>query len=407
MLKRYKILKLYCSACTACASVCPKRCISFKKDNQGFEIPVINTEKCISCDLCEKVCSALHPELGRKVKECLILRTKNSSVIKESSSGGIFYFIAKDIIHHQGVVFGAKFNKEMEVIHDYAESIEDIKDFMGSKYVQSHIGDSFKQVKQFLIDGRRVLFSGTPCQIAGLKKYLKKDYNNLITIDFICHGVPSPLVLKKYLRWRKATFIRKEGIQSIKIENFSFREKSFGWKRFSMFFKYSYKDITGKQHTEHTSTPLDEDVYMKGFLADLYLRPSCYHCKTKCFTSNSDITLADAWGIWNITNRFSDDKGASLVIIHSEKGNNAIQLISDYMEEPFPVEEDFIHTNNPAAYYSAKPHKNRKLFYKLLERDISFDEIIYQCLPPPNFLEKIVWSIQHRITVLCKRLKFS
>ena len=195
-----KITKLVdCCGCASCVQVCPKKCISFSEDKQGFRYPLVNESICIDCGSCERVC----PMLIDRVKTTPIIvyaaKNRNELIRRASSSGGIFSFLAERVLSEGGVVFGAKFDDNWEVVHDYTESIDGLASFRGSKYLQSRIEDNYQKVKFFLQNGRKVLFSGTPCQIAGLKSFLQRDDGNLITIDFVCHGVPSPKVWRKYL----------------------------------------------------------------------------------------------------------------------------------------------------------------------------------------------------------------
>lgn len=189
-----------CCGCNSCAQSCPKQCISMSEDNEGFLYPSVDTNLCVECHLCEKVCPVLNISSGQYPISCYAAKSPDEQIRKESSSGGIFSLLAQKIIENDGVVFGAAFNKKWEVVHCYTETLEGLNSLRGSKYVQSKIGNAYEQVKTFLKNGRLVLFSGTPCQIAGLKTFLRKDYENLITLDFVCHGVPSPGVLRWYLQ---------------------------------------------------------------------------------------------------------------------------------------------------------------------------------------------------------------
>lgn len=191
--------KSKCCGCNACVQRCPKQCIVMYKDREGFLYPVIDTAVCIDCGLCEKVCPVLNQNNARKPLQVFAAKNKNEIQRLYSSSGGIFILLAEQTIQNGGVVFGARFDQNWEVEHCYAETIEELQPLMRSKYVQSRIANTYKEVEAFLRHGRRVLFVGTSCQIAGLHKFLRKDYDNLLTVDFICHGVPSPGVWYKYL----------------------------------------------------------------------------------------------------------------------------------------------------------------------------------------------------------------
>lgn len=199
--------KISCCGCSACQNACPQSCIDMNEDNEGFLYPTVNIQKCIDCHLCEKVCPILNTKENRTPLKVLAVKNKNKNIVGKSSSGGVFFHLAQQVINDGGVVFGACFNKEWEVIHSYTESIEGVSRFMTSKYVQSRVGESYKKVKAFLISGRKVLFTGTPCQVAGLYEYLRKPYSNLITMDFLCHGVPSPKVWRLYLQEEKNKFL--------------------------------------------------------------------------------------------------------------------------------------------------------------------------------------------------------
>ena len=226
--------KVNCCGCSACASACPKRCITMKSDNEGFLYPHLDKDTCIDCGLCEKVCNELHPFPQRSPLQVWAAINKDEEIRLKSSSGGIFHILAKMTIDDGGVVFGARFDENWQVVIDYAETMIGVEDFMGSKYVQARIENAYKNAKRFLIEGRKVLFSGTPCQVAGLKQFLRKEYDNLLTVDFICHGTPSPRVWGMYL---------DEVTDSCKfVKSISFRNKINGWKHLHFSVKYSESD---------------------------------------------------------------------------------------------------------------------------------------------------------------------
>lgn len=191
--------KSKCCGCAACVQVCPKQCISFNEDIEGFLYPIVNKDLCIDCRLCEKVCPFLNLNDPRKPVKVLAAINPNEEIRMKSSSGGIFTMLAEAVIDKGGVVFGARFDKNWEVMHDYTETKEGLDIFRGAKYTQSKIGRTYKEAKDFLIQGRKVLFSGTGCQIAGLRLFLHKKYDNLLMVEIACHGVPSPAVWRAYL----------------------------------------------------------------------------------------------------------------------------------------------------------------------------------------------------------------
>ena len=309
-----------CCGCQACEQRCPTNSITFFEDNEGFLYPKVDTGTCINCSLCENVCPVLNLQKERLPLVVYASKNKDENIRLKSSSGGIFSLLAEKILDEEGVVFGARFNDKWEVVHDFIEAKDHLHLFRGSKYVQSFIGDTFSQTKNFLNDGRKVLFSGTPCQIAGLKLFLKTDYDNLLTVEIVCHGVPSPMIWRNYLSelYFSKSQVKKYSIpqKQLPITNILFRDKKDGWKKYSLTINM---ENDGQDSTLYSSY-YKENPYMRGFLHNLYLRPSCYACPSKSFKSGSDISLADYWGIQNVLPEFDDDKGVSLVILLSEKG---------------------------------------------------------------------------------------
>lgn len=293
--------KSQCCGCGACTQRCPKQCINVHEDGQGFLYPHINETKCIDCGLCEKICPVLNHGKSREPIVTFAAMHYDEQIRLISSSGGVFTAIAEHIIGQGGVVFGARFHEQWEVVHDYTETIEGLAAFRGSKYVQSVIGNNYFIAEQFLKQGRQVLFTGTPCQVAGLKNVLRKDYNNLLTVDVACHGVPSPLVWRAYLKDLSPTTI-------------NFRDKSSGWKNYSV--------RIGSKSKLH-----DRDDFMNCFLGNYSIRPSCFKCEAKHGKSGADITIADLWGCGQIAQEMDDDKGTSAVITWSEVGLNYMKLL--------------------------------------------------------------------------------
>lgn len=338
--------KIRCSGCTACANSCPSSAISMIADTEGFLYPTIDSAECSNCGLCINLCNSLGKQRLNANKAYAAV-SKNEIIRLGSSSGGIFSLLAENTLRRGGVVWGAAFNADFEVCHTAVENLEDLKLLMGSKYVQSYLSDSFLQVRRFLDSGREVLFSGTPCQIAGLKGYLHKEYSNLTTVDLICHGVPSPNVWKLY----RNAMQQKAGAV---VRRISFRTKNSSWKRYAVSFSFENNTAYLSYH--------GDDFYMKGFLSDLYLRPSCYACRFKDNNRVSDVTLADFWGIERIAPEMDDDKGTSLVIINSEHGRILFDAIKPYITFK-EVRADIIPQYNPASSRSAKTHPRRKEFF--------------------------------------------
>lgn len=363
--------KAACCGCEACVQCCPQRCILFKIDKEGFGYPLIDKEKCVDCGLCDKVCPIINQNNARIPLKVYAAINPNEQVRKDSSSGGVFALLAEYIINEGGIVFGVRFNRTWGVVHDWVDSIENISYFRGSKYVQSKIGDVFKKTKEFLKSGRKVLFSGTPCQIAGLKLYLKKDYENLLTVDFICHGVPSPKVWQMYLDEIIANWEKKEtvpscfvGKKNICIERVQFRDKCLGWKKFSFTLTLSRISENGKKETFLFSESLHDNIFLKGFLKDLYLRPSCSVCSTKSLKSGSDMTIADFWGIGNVIPEIDDDKGVSLVLINTNKASVLLKKLDVAVLE---ANYEDVLRYNPSIITSVVPHKKRNVFFKKID----------------------------------------
>lgn len=356
--------KELCTGCGACSEKCPVKCIEMKRDKEGFLYPDISYEKCINCGLCKKICPVANRNKDSgKEPDCYAFSAKNDILLNNSSSGGVFGLLAESIIERGGVVFGAGFDEKFRVVHKYTETIEGITDLQRSKYVQSDTGNSYSIAKQFLDAGRLVLFSGTPCQIGGLYATLGKSYDNLFTADFICHAVPSPQIYENYLEYRK----EKAGSE---IDSVSFRDKSEGWKNFSM--KIEFKNSTFYRKN------VCEDSYLKGFVADLYSRPSCSNCAFKLVGRESDLTLADFWGVEKYTDSFCDNRGTSLVILHSEKGKTAFSDIMKYGKTA-TVGFDAVLKCNKSYVKSVEASPLRPAFFKNIKKK-NHDKLIKKYL---------------------------
>lgn len=278
------IQKEKCSGCHGCVNACPKHCITMHPDTEGFWYPQINKEQCIACGLCEKVCPIIRKNESDDhfTTKAMAAINQDEEIRLKSSSGGVFTLIAEEIIKQGGAVFGAAFSEDFKSVHHICvDTVEGLDKLRGSKYVQSRIGDTYKQAKAFLEEGKKVLFTGTPCQISGLYAYLAKPYENLYTQDLICHGTPSPMVWKKYVEYR-------EQKAASKTQRMFFRHKQYGWKTYAVLFEFANNTAYGKT--------LHEDAFMKVFLSNICLRPSCYACSFKTLHRESDLTLADFWG---------------------------------------------------------------------------------------------------------------
>ena len=386
--------KKNCCGCSACVQRCPKQCISLVEDNEGFLYPVVDNEICIECGLCEKVCPILNPQDKILPLEVLAAKNPNESERINSSSGGVFILLAREVINRGGVVFGAVFDECWEVHHVYAEKIEDVNPMMGSKYLQSRIEESYKDAESFLNSGREVLFVGTPCQIAGLRSYLRnKNYSNLLAVDFVCHGVPSPGVWRRYLTETYGEYDAKEQsrlqatagkntvlFQSLNakspIGDIKFRDKTMsGWKKFR--FVVRSKSASKADKNSVLSSDIHSDnPFMQGFLSNIYLRPSCYDCKCKNGVNHSDLTIADFWGIQNVASDFDDDKGVGLVLVNTQKGKEYFELLGmDVRKSSLEI----VHQFNGVFCKSVNKHPKRSLFFTLISDKKTIKEAVYIC----------------------------
>lgn len=333
--------KEQCFGCGACSKVCPKQCIAMIADEEGFLYPQIDMEQCINCGKCSHVCPYYNRNAD-EIQEVYAAINHDEIVRKNSSSGGTFHQICKATIQDGGVVFGCAWNDFMEAVHIKVEKIEDIRRLQGSKYVQSNLGDSYLEVKQELVKGRKVVFSGTPCQVAGLKNYLGKDYQNLLLIDVLCHGVPSPKVLREYQKGIEAKF-------DSKIVFMNVRDKKKSWHRLHTEIQFE----NGKQFY----TFCGYDTYMSMFLTNISQRPSCFECKFTSKGRQGDITLGDFWGIGIHISEMDDDKGTSMVAVNTEKGK---KMWEDICENFIVAESNFATAESGNKVLSEPPKKNPK-----------------------------------------------
>ncbi len=401
-----------CCGCNACVQVCSKNCITMQEDEEGFLYPVVDAGMCINCGLCEKVCPVLNQGEERKPLGVYAAKNPNEAERMQSSSGGIFTMLAEKVISEGGIVFGAKFDEKWEVVHDYTDNICGLSAFRGSKYLQSRIGNAFVQARKFLADGRKVLFSGTPCQIAALKKFLRKDYGNLLTVDVVCHGVPSPGVWRKYLEYilrpvgaagKNTVLCSLKGMSD--ISDIAFRDKTTGWKKYGFVVramsaseadKNSVCGASKVREFECLHETLDVNIFMRGFLKDLYLRPSCHYCPSKNGKSGSDITIADFWGVNRYYPEYDDDKGVGLILVNSEKGNQIFSSLNiDKIDSTF---EQAV-AGNPAIIRSAHLHKWREKFWKEYSKN-GIETIVPICEKMKPGMIKILYGKVRRIAVV-------
>ncbi len=345
--------KSHCCGCHACYNACPVNAIQMEEDEEGFLYPHIDEKKCIQCGRCARVCRIIQQQKSKgSVKAVYACMNRNLEERLASSSGGVFIRLADYVIAQGGHVFGAAFDKELHVHHEEASDINACRRFMGSKYVQSTIGHTFSGVKKDLDMGELVLFTGTPCQIQGLKLFLGKPYDNLFTVDVICHGVPSPMVFRQY-----CNDLSEDG--SNKIVSVRFRDKSSGWKKFSVMYEFKDGD---KKFVSH-----QESSYMRGFLSNLYMRPCCHTCINKGDNYFSDITLGDYWGANEKDPDMDDDQGTSVVLIRTETGRHLFEAVVDGFKNK-PVSLNFVIQQNPSLERADPKHKNREKFFMMYRK---------------------------------------
>lgn len=352
--------RMDCTGCGSCISACPVKCINMEYNPEGFLMPQIDHANCIKCGRCLLSCPIMYKPQTKSIIELYGGYHLNRKIVLGSSSGGAFYRLSKQMIDSGGAVCAAAiFPDSGHVCHRFAYTDEELKMVMKSKYVQSDVGDCFIEIKNLLEHGKGVLFCGTPCQIAGIKAFLKRDYDLFIAVEFICHGVPSPIIWEEYL----GSIQQAEGLHDIKEINF--RDKKNGWHNFGLSIKY------GENGGNERFRPVRQDIYYNGFLENLFLRQCCYQCKFKGMESAADISLAD---FWNCENRGISEKlnghqweGVSLIIVFSDKGINYLKSCREgfYLEK---IEDIKAVTSNIAQIQPAKYNKKRHLFYKYRKR---------------------------------------
>lgn len=346
--------KRKCCGCTACANICPKKCIEMQSDEEGFLYPIIDTAVCVNCGLCESVCPMNNYHTNDTEIKAVAVQHKDSKTLYQSASGGAFSAIASAVIEKGGVVFGAAYDENFAVHHCKTDTVDDLSKYRSSKYVQSNQGFCYTEVKKSLQEGRVVCYSGTPCQIAGLRSFLKKNYDNLILIDLVCKGVGSPSVLKQYLKGLE----KKHGS---KVQGLNFKRKTYGYHSSTM--SVDFEDGSSSSCGGIT------DLMMRSFRANICLRPSCAECPFKGIQRVSDLTLFDCWHYAELTGKVDDDKGHTSILIHSKKGENLIYeskkwLSIDPIDSDEAVELDGIMVNN-----REEEHPKRKEFFEALNQD--------------------------------------
>ncbi|MCQ1533890.1 Coenzyme F420 hydrogenase/dehydrogenase, beta subunit C-terminal domain [Mitsuokella jalaludinii] len=365
-----------CSGCTACASICPVDAITMRPDSEGFQYPKVNEKKCIECHLCERVCPIANRKMEQtKQQDAYLFQLKNKTLRMESTSGGAFTAIAAQFIREGGVVYGAAYDEDLQVIHMRVDSIEDLRKFRNSKYVQSNLGNVFREIRDLLKGNQKVCFSGTPCQVEGIKSFLGKlcITDNLLLVDFVCHAVPSPLFWWKYVHWQEKKL-------SVKIGNVRFRDKRhYGYK-------YSQMVITDENGGERYHQGVESDPYLRAFFSNLSDRPSCYSCAFKKRYRESDITLWDCFDVGLKAKTLDDDLGTTNILVQSERGAEWIAKLTDDIIM-IPIDADICVAGMRELVCSVPYTEKRAAFMKDVA-DKDMQEIIDIWLPN-NFKIKL------------------
>ena len=377
--------KTNCCGCGACYNICPKKAIEMIDDEEGFKYPVINQEKCIKCELCKKICPILNKKNSNKnIKNNNVIATysKDAENRKMSSSGGIFSELANYIVREKrGIVFGASFDSDFNVIHQKSCDVKNLFIFKGSKYVQSDTKKTYEEAKKYLEEDRYVLYSGTPCQIDGFKSYLNKEYEKLYTCDIVCHGVPSPKVFNKYLQELEEKF-------NSKAKKINFKNKKYGWNNSSIQIEFN--------NGEKYISKLTEDNFMQGFLKNIYLRPSCYNCKFSDLPRCADISLGDFWGVEGKYEEFKDDKGTSIVLLNNKKGVELFDNIKENIYYRENCDLKYAIENNPCICGHVSEPKNRNKFFKYLD-ELSFNQLIKKNVKKNSKFKILIYRILKKI----------
>lgn len=381
--------KTRCSGCTACYAKCPVNAIKMVEDSEGFKYPQVDKKKCVDCGICEKVCPYITEYTENSLENLVAYGgwSKKTEYRKNGTSGGVFSNIAKYVIDNKGIVCGAIYDKNLEVRHDIIDAIEDICKLNGSKYVQSNLSHMFKTVKEYLEENTMILFTGTPCQVTGLLSFLGKQYDNLITIDLACHGVPSPKVYRKYKNYL-------ENKNRSNLKSINFRTKITGWKKYSTYTKYE----NGKEEIMYAS----KNPYVRGFLQNVYLRPSCSNCISSKLPRNADITLGDFWGVENSYPELYNNEGTSLILVNSKKGE---WLIEKILEDVFIKKCDIklALKDNKAIISSVQPSLHREKFFKELDK-LPFDKLSEKYFPKISIINRIYNKIKFLGSKIIKKI---
>lgn len=375
-----------CCGCRACEQICPVNAILMLKNKEGFYYPVLDEKICINCGLCEKVCPEMDRPLGKEPIEIYAIQHKNDDILKESSSGGAFRLLADEIIKNAGCVVGCIWDENYQPILTIADTIEELLPMQGSKYLSSNTLDVYTQVKERLKKGQKVLFTGAPCQCAGLIKYLGKEYENLLTADFLCHGMPSQEIFNQYLDTVENNLGLAKNKNSRKITSYKFRDKSKkGWGHVS---SYTWVN-NSKEYKRYSIGKTDEYDY--GFLKGYFNRYSCYSCNFRGKNRFTDFTFCDYWGIQNYHPEFISTKGVSALSINTLKGKSFFEKIK---EKTIYAKTDLknVAIENPSLLHEEIETipLERKKMYEMLKK-LGWQSVAKKYFRPKNYFLYHIW----------------
>lgn len=366
-----------CCGCTACLNACPTRAITMQEDKEGFYYPSVNEELCVQCNLCRKVCSWDHPKYENEVAPLTFASVLKDKVERQrSTSGGLFYAIAKWIIEQGGVVYGAAFDNNLQLNHIGVDNVTDLQLLRGSKYIQSNLGRVFLNVKENLEKGKWCYFSGTGCQVAGLKAYLRKEYSKLITSDVVCHGVPSQKIFNQHIKYLEKKY-------QDKVLKYLFRDYKLGGGSEIVSFR-KRKPVINRTYFL--------SPYLYSFMYGYISRPSCYECKFAYIPRQGDITLADYWGVKHFFPKFDNSNGCSLLLLNTEKGRKLWDQIKISCKYEVSKIEDATLYNSNLTQPTNKPEIRDKVY--LLIDEQGYDSVANQLFRSPNYIKlKIINNI--------------
>lgn len=379
-----------CCGCTACASICPHNAISMLPDIMGFLYPVVDKASCVECGLCEKICQ-FHDKYNRydnyDTPEVFGCRHKNTEELSHSQSGAAAWAITQTFLQQPGVVYGVGYESVAHIVHKRATTLEECQEFRGSKYVQSDLRGVFRQVKDDLNAGHRVLFFGTGCQVSGLKSFTPKTlHEKLYTVDLVCHATPSPAVWESYLHYHEA----KRGCRIVKA---NFRDKRFGW--------HSHREVL----TFEDGSEFDGEFFFQIFYKHLIIRDSCSACHYTNFKRVSDVTIADFWGWEKAHQEWNDNKGVSLLLVNSEKGEEikkALELTMHFIKSDTSqcLQPQLQHPVELPLEFNKVKQIVEKGGYKGVAREVGY-------IPGPQYYKDKYKSLVYKVRVILSRIKHS